>query len=279
LTGRVPFPEGDQIAKLYAHDSRPPPSAVECVHGLPPGLDDVIARAMAKDPDSRYQSAGDVGAAALAAVGAAGQTRAERTVAKGEAAPSPRAGELTPKPRRRRVVVAAAALVLVLAVGAVVAFSLGGNGGSGSGVASPRLLALIPPIARENCTPAPHGTFDPSSTASVECSLTNLSVIYQQFPSNTMMNQWYAQQRELAQLSPGSGTCTASAFHGESQLTINGTARGRYLCVLGSDDARLYQTDERFAVATTLDYYAGKGRPAIESLLRQWQCCTTLGTQ
>jgi hypothetical protein len=93
------------------------------------------------------------------------------------------------------------------------------------------------------------------------------------------MNQWYAQQRELAQLSPGSGTCTASAFHGESRLTVNGTARGRYLCVLGSDDARLYQTDERFAVATTLDYYAGKGRPAIESLLRQWQCCTTLGTQ
>jgi hypothetical protein len=49
--------------------------------------------------------------------------------------------------------------------------------------------------------------------------------------------------------------------------------------VLGNDDARVYETDERFGVGTVLDYYAGKGRPAIESLLRQWQCCTTLGTQ
>ena len=30
LTGRVPYPESNQIAKLYAHDSRPPPSALEC---------------------------------------------------------------------------------------------------------------------------------------------------------------------------------------------------------------------------------------------------------
>jgi hypothetical protein len=93
------------------------------------------------------------------------------------------------------------------------------------------------------------------------------------------MDQWYAVQRETAGLSPASGSCTATAFHGESPLTVNGTARGRYLCFLGTNEARLYETDDRFAVATTLDYYAGKGRPAIESLLRQWQCCTTLGTQ
>jgi hypothetical protein len=92
------------------------------------------------------------------------------------------------------------------------------------------------------------------------------------------MNQWYALTRENARLSPASGTCTAGAFHGESRLTVNGAARGRYLCLLDGGEPRLYETDERFGVGTALDYYAGKGRSAIASLLRQWRCCTTLGT-
>ena len=77
--------------------------------------------------------------------------------------------------------------------------------------------------------------------------------------------------------SPGERELTATAFHGESQLTVNGAARGRYLCLLDGTEPRLYETDERFGVGTALDYYAGKGRPGIESLLRQWRCCTALG--
>ena len=275
LTGRVPYPEGNQIAKLYAHDSRPPPSACECVPHLPTSLDDVIARAMAKDPAARYQSAGDLGAAALAAAGAAAPTRADRTVA-AEAAPSLRANRPT-LPRRRRVLVAAAALVLVLAVGAVVALSLGANGGKGSGDASQRLLALIPPVTRESCKPAAQGVADASATASLECGLAGLDVVYQQFPSDAVMNQWYALARENAGIAPSGGSCTAQRFHGESRLPLNGGARGRYLCLLNGGDPRLYETDERFRVGTVLDYYAGKGQPAIRSLLRQWRCCTTLG--
>jgi hypothetical protein len=285
LTGRVPYPESNQIAKLYAHDSRPPPSALECVPGLPAGLDDVIARAMAKNPDARYQSAGDLGAAALAAVGAATRSHAERTVGVGEAAPPPRRSR-TPSASRRRLLVAAAAVATLLAAAAVVALSVGGTSrktgtsaaSAGRSTPAPRLLALIPPVTRANCKPAAQGVADPSATASLECGLAGLDVVYQKFPNNTVMNQWYALTRENARLSPASGTCTAGAFHGESRLTVNGAARGRYLCLLDGGEPRLYETDERFGVGTALDYYAGKGRSAIASLLRQWRCCTTLGT-
>jgi hypothetical protein len=292
LTGRVPFPEGNQIAKLYAHDSQPRPSVRECVPGLPPALDAVVARAMAKVPGERYQSAGDLGAAAVAAVNAQPLTRAERSVAVGEAAPShvgPRVGAQLRTRLRRRRAAAAVALATVLAAAAVaIALSLSGGGTSrkASGAANRpgarrpgrQLLALIPPVARESCMPAAQGVADPSARVSVECGLAGLDVVYQQFPNDSVMDQWYAVQREQAGLAPSSGSCTAAAFHGESRLTVDGAARGRYLCVLDGGEPRLYATDERVGVGTVLDYYAGKGPAAIESLLRQWRCCTQLGS-
>jgi hypothetical protein len=274
LTGRVPYPEGNQLAKLYAHDSQPPPSVRECAPGVPAALDAVVARAMAKDPNRRYQSAGDLGAAALASVGAAPLARAERTVAVGEAAPRP--GSIRRRtPRRRRVPLAVAALVVGLgAVAAALALSLGGTRHGG---ANGRLLALIPPVARERCMPAAQGVADASATTSVECALPGIDAIYQLFPNDSVMDQWYALKRESAGLAPSTGSCTAAAFHGEFPLTVNGTARGRYLCALDGGAPRLDATDERVAVGTELDYYDGKGPAAIDSLLRQWECCARLG--
>ena len=67
LTGRVPFErEGDE-AKLWAQLSAPPPVPSEMRRGLPAQFDVAVARAMAKDPDDRYPSAGDLGRAARAA--------------------------------------------------------------------------------------------------------------------------------------------------------------------------------------------------------------------
>src|SRR3954453_7448499 len=68
LTGRVPFDrEGDE-AKLWAQLSEPPPVPSRLRPHLPPALDGVVARAMAKDPGARFPSAGDLGRAARAAV-------------------------------------------------------------------------------------------------------------------------------------------------------------------------------------------------------------------
>ncbi|GAB0102116.1 hypothetical protein JMUB6875_10830 [Nocardia sp. JMUB6875] len=68
LTGRVPFPRSDQAAVISAHLTAPPPRPSELWPDLPPGLDEVIATAMAKDPDDRYPDCAAFAAAARAAL-------------------------------------------------------------------------------------------------------------------------------------------------------------------------------------------------------------------
>ena len=58
LTGRVPFETDDEIAKVYAHLSEPAPRPSDFVSKLPGAFDDVVGRAMAKEPADRFQSAG-----------------------------------------------------------------------------------------------------------------------------------------------------------------------------------------------------------------------------
>jgi predicted Ser/Thr protein kinase len=87
LTGRVPFErEGDE-ARLWAHLSEDPPKPSEREQRLPRELDDVVARALAKNPDERYPSAGDLGRAAIAAAAGERPREHERLVAIGAAAP------------------------------------------------------------------------------------------------------------------------------------------------------------------------------------------------
>jgi hypothetical protein len=86
LTGEVPFPRDDDVPRLYAHLNDEPPAPSRKTPGLPAAIDQVIARAMAKDPDERFPSAGDLGRAAEAAVRGADVIAPERVVATGEAA-------------------------------------------------------------------------------------------------------------------------------------------------------------------------------------------------
>ncbi len=88
LTGRLPFEREEDVAKLYAHVSEPPPAPSSLVEGLPKDVDQVITRAMAKDPDFRFPSAGDFGRAAMAAATGLDVAEAEHSVATGEAAPA-----------------------------------------------------------------------------------------------------------------------------------------------------------------------------------------------
>ena len=90
LTGEVPFPRGTVPATMLAHLHDDPPRPSEVADGVPEGFDRVIARALAKDPERRYPSAGDLGRAALAAAEGRHVTETERTVARGAAAPAQR---------------------------------------------------------------------------------------------------------------------------------------------------------------------------------------------
>jgi hypothetical protein len=88
LTGRVPYQRDSAVAKMYAHMHEPPPSLADAMPGLPAELGAVVARAMAKEPDERYLSAGDLGEAALAAAEGRVIDISERSVAIGAAAPA-----------------------------------------------------------------------------------------------------------------------------------------------------------------------------------------------
>ncbi len=67
LTGRPPFQADAAVAVLYAHVHTPAPAPSSLVADLPPALDAVLARALAKVPRDRYASAGELAAAAAEA--------------------------------------------------------------------------------------------------------------------------------------------------------------------------------------------------------------------
>ncbi len=85
LLGRPPYARATVPATLLAHLQDPIPRPSES--GAPTGFDRVMARALAKDPQERYPSAGDLGRAALAAAAGEPVTESERSVAVGPAAP------------------------------------------------------------------------------------------------------------------------------------------------------------------------------------------------
>ncbi|WP_159929355.1 MULTISPECIES: serine/threonine-protein kinase [Nocardia] len=68
VTGRRPFDDGDPPRLLRAHLMQTPPLASTLNPAVPPELDAVIARGMAKDPSRRFSSAGELASAGYAAV-------------------------------------------------------------------------------------------------------------------------------------------------------------------------------------------------------------------
>ena len=88
ISGRAPFADREEnVAKIYAHLQDEPPW-LPGESGAESALDEVIARALAKDPGDRYPSAGDLARAAAAAIEGHEVLRsAERSVATGKAAP------------------------------------------------------------------------------------------------------------------------------------------------------------------------------------------------
>ena len=61
----------------------PPPSACAARPALRPEVDAALARALAKKPDDRFQSAGDLGRALAAALAGEAPIEPEGTVARG----------------------------------------------------------------------------------------------------------------------------------------------------------------------------------------------------
>ncbi len=85
LTGVEPFQTAVAEAGLLARLEAPPPAPSSVRPDLPAAFDEVVRRAMAKEPAERYPSGGDLGEAALVAAGALRRARPWSVVATGEA--------------------------------------------------------------------------------------------------------------------------------------------------------------------------------------------------
>jgi serine/threonine-protein kinase len=56
LSGQVPYPRNEAVAKMYAHTHEPPPRPSEAVPGLSPAFDEIVVTAMATSPADRFPS-------------------------------------------------------------------------------------------------------------------------------------------------------------------------------------------------------------------------------
>ncbi len=156
LAGATPFPRDSDAQVLAAHLLEPPPRPSAVRPGLPPALDDVLAKGMAKEPADRYATCGELVAAAGAALRAApaaatveapgpflpaAPTEPIPAVPPPVSADAPTVGgvgmEVPPTlvgrggvaPRRRRGLVTVLVLIGILLVGGViVALAIGGGG-------------------------------------------------------------------------------------------------------------------------------------------------------
>ena len=71
LTGQPPYPGDGEAAILHSHVEEPAPRLTELRPDLPLALDDVVAKAMAKNPDARYDSCTQLMASARSTLSAA----------------------------------------------------------------------------------------------------------------------------------------------------------------------------------------------------------------
>ena len=130
LSGRRPFERESPTAEAAAHANDEPPRISSVAPALPAALDRVFARALAKDPNARYDSCTELVEAVRA--GLREETAATRVVAPPVVAPP----TLTHSSSSRRLWPAAAALAALLLVGGI-ALAAALTGGDGTPAAEP----------------------------------------------------------------------------------------------------------------------------------------------
>ncbi len=185
LVGERPFTASHFAVQARQHVEDPPPPASERNRALPPAVDAVLARGMAKRPEQRWPTAQDFAQAlevalsepatkafrAAAPVGAAGRSPRRATPA---AAARPRTARPAPgtspspagpaRPRRRSRVPALAALAAGAAVAAIAIGTLGGGSGSPPARDSAAASSAVRPATHARATPSKPATTHPTNT-------------------------------------------------------------------------------------------------------------------
>jgi hypothetical protein len=166
LTGRPPFEGNNPVSIAYKHveENPPPPSSID--PAIPAQLEAVAMKAMAKQKQDRFQTAGQMAddlqrAAPSMAVAATGSSFGQKPTAvlpvgpEGPASTAPLPTSITQQRRRPWLLAAGAAGVAIL--GVAVAFALGNDevpdGRARTGLETPGTSAP-PPTAPTTPTPA-----------------------------------------------------------------------------------------------------------------------------
>jgi tRNA A-37 threonylcarbamoyl transferase component Bud32 len=167
LTGEVPFPGESFVAVALRHVREPPPSTRERRPEVSARLDAAVAQAMAKSPDERFQSMGDVVvelATCLDELGPDSEHEATMVVRAAKAPPPQVSREVARQRRRRRtrrplviatVIAAAAAAAVALVYGLS---DLGGGGGTNANTEPRGGLRALPLKAVATRDPEGDGT-------------------------------------------------------------------------------------------------------------------------
>jgi DNA-binding beta-propeller fold protein YncE len=143
LTGTPPFPRATDVAVLWAHVHEPPARARVLRPSLPPAMDDVLSRGLAKDPAGRPATCGELIAAAGAVL--------EHAV--------------RPVPRSRRLLLVLALVPLFVGAAVAAGLVLGlQRTPSGLAAVSPNAVGVIDPATNELVAQVPVGVL-PTSVA------------------------------------------------------------------------------------------------------------------
>ena len=176
LAGAPPFRRDEPTAVMYAHMSEPPPPLASRRPGLPPAVDGVLSRALAKAPGDRYASCGEFADALRAAFGfqpydsgprvlpsapqPPDETRtadwpatetsipagADAITAPGQRPPGSGSGQAQPPRRRRRRVVVGALMAVVLVAAAGLAAGLLSGGPAKAMTVPISVKSALPPV-------------------------------------------------------------------------------------------------------------------------------------
>jgi serine/threonine-protein kinase len=242
LTSEPPFVRSMDAAVMYAHLHDPPPRLAERRPELPSSLDAVIALALAKNRDDRYESCSAfLDAARDALRGPSGRPAAAATVVERETymlPPSQRTtriepgdrGERPTRPRRRRWPLIAALVTLLAGAGiaaAVLAF--------GDDTANPEVGPQVSEPAEAATTSGPTTPVETvprlagewSTTATIERVVNVLS----EQPGDTFTDTW---------------TFVPTCASGLCDVTLRRAFTGTRFTLTPSEDGRTYTGSEGF---------------------------------
>jgi serine/threonine protein kinase len=281
LTAVVPFSREETAALMWAHVHDEPPPVTALRPDLPPQIDTIVAKAMAKQPEDRYATCRDLALAlrAVAADPAASGESRKVFPAMPIDSPSPLPTGMTstytpPTPARGRAPVTAASpsqrnwwwlilggvLALALVAGSTVVVLKYLN--SRFPNAAERALLDQVPLAltmKNSCTRDVDAEQDAANVqASVICTPEGdvNRVVFTQFTSAKILDTHYRAAVATAGIGQSSGDCRIAERAAGDYTSESGDASGRVLCYQRRGSSFIEWTDEghkTLGVATRTD--------------------------